>query len=444
MKYHWSIITALATLLAPAAAMASSGVLTGTLYFWNKNGNYCPSTETCTGANYKESKYDTIVGIPEAKLQVIRASDNVVIGTTTLTTTGGYTVSWSSAGTGNVTAYLRLIYEHKDGVFRMKTTSGSVYANLSANFTLTNATTAGSPQSFSWQWGTSASPITYANAYWAGWMTYQLLDNSNRMVNNFTDVDVYGFDNSAPCSGTSCADCGTSCARGQYENAGANPAWAQQKKTVVLDANAAYKPAERMMHEFGHIADYAARKYRFGTGYGYDGDTGWSSTSLEWRPSALHEGYATFVSMVSLYDDIATEPRTCLSSSHCYTSGHDVEESHQGSCTTEEGRMAISATRFFWDIIDTPNDGSDSLDHSFYVFPDSVAAWPCPNYPACYADGELHDQFSSVSSNLASTTVSPGEEDEGNAWDYRNNMLNNYSGAVDVQDQYFNNCMNVF
>lgn len=444
MKYHWSILTALATLLVPTAAMASSGVLSGTLRFWNKNGNYCPDSQPCTGALYTEGSYDTLVGIPEAKLQIRRASDDAVIGSTTLSSSGAYTVSWSSAGSGDVTAYLRVIYEHKDGVFRMKTTGGSTYANLSADLTLTNGTSAGSPQSIWWNWGSSGSPITYANAYWAGWKTYQRLKTSTRMVNNFTDINVYGFSDSAPCSGASCANCDTSCARGYFENAGANAAWADQKMTVVLDANAAYSPAERMMHELGHIADYASRKYRFGTGYDYDGNDWWSSTSREWRNSALHEGYATFVSMSALYSDNAPEPRTCLSSGHCYTSGFDVEESHQGSCAFEEGRYAISATRFFWDIWDSVNDGNDSIDLNFYAFPDSLAAWPCPGYPACYGNGELHDQYSSVSNNLASISYSAGEKDEGNAWDYRNNMLNNYAGAHDVQDEYFNNCMGVF
>jgi hypothetical protein len=432
------------------AQYSSFGWTSGRVRFHNRNSGYCPTGEDCTGARYPETSYDVRLGIPEARVSLVRF-DGVVIGSGITDADGDYVMYWYSNGTppGAVTARLRVTYEHKDGRFRFRTTTDQAATSSSDLLALTHGTSVSSPQSIWWYWGTAASPNSFANAYWAAWTLWNnRLKYSNRMLSRFTDLDIYGFDSVAPCNGNSCASCGTSCARGYYE-LGGNPSWANARMTVVLDANAAFSPQERVMHEMGHIADYVSRYWRFSTGYDYDGNDGWSFTTPEYRPTALHEGFASFVGTSGLYDDDATEPRTCFASEgeHCYPGGggsnvQNIETSSYGSCGAEEGRWAISATRFFWDIYDEAEDEIDSNDLTQYQIFDSIGALPCANWPACYGSGEAHDPYSFVSGDLSQRTISCN--DCGSGWSFRNNMLNEYSGGYDVDTEYFNNCLGYF
>lgn len=444
----------LTLMLVPEFASAqylSYGTTAGKVRFRQRNGGFCPSTADCTGALYRQTDFNTLMGIPEARVELLR-SDGAVIGSGVSDGAGNYSISWVSYGPqppGTVLGKLRVRYEHKDGRFRFRTTSDQQATSTGGLVLLTHGTSVSNPQSLWWYWGTSSSPNPFANAYWAAWMLWdKRLKYSNRMLARFDNLDIYGFDSTAPCNGNSCASCGTSCARGYYE-LGGNPAWANARMTVVLDANAAYNPQERVMHEMGHIADYVSRYYRFSTGYGYTGDTSWNFTSREYRPSALHEGLASFIGSSGFYHDYATDPRTCFSGDgvHCYAGGSGgspmrIEPSSQGSCGVEEGRWAISHTRFFWDLYDQVDDGSDTIDLQQYEIFDSIGALPCPNWPACYGSGQAHDPYSFVSNDLSQRTTSC--VDCGSAWSFRNNMLNEYSKGYDVQDEYFNNCLGVF
>lgn len=446
--------TVLAAMLLPEVASAqfvSWGSVEGRVRFRNRNGGYCPTGADCTGALYRQTHYDSLMGIPEARIELVR-SDGAVIAATTTDKEGNYEMFWLSFGPflpGTVQARLRVTYEHKDGRFRFRTTSDNPARSSSSLLSLTHGTSGANPQSIWWYWGTSSSPNPFANAYWAAWMLWdKRLRFSNRMKSRLTDLDIYGFSSTAPCNGASCANCGTSCARGYYERGG-QPSWANERMTVVLDSNAAFNPQERVMHEIGHIADYISRYYRFSTGYGYNGNSGWSFTTEEYRPSALHEGFASFVGTSGFYNDYATDPRTCFSGegAHCYPGGsgssrQSVEQSNRGSCASEEGRWAISHMRFFWDLYDEVDDGIDDIDLVQYEIFDSIGATPCPNWPACYGSGEAHDPYSFVSNDLSSRTVSCN--DCGSAWSFRNNMLNEYSKGYDVQDEYFNNCLGFF
>lgn len=430
-------------------AEAASGFAEGRVRFFNRNGGFCPAGEDCSGATYLQSSYNTYLGIPEAKVRLIRTSDGATIGSGVTDASGNYVMSWASPGAGNVTAQIRVFFEQKDDRFRFRTTTDTAANALSFSFVLTNGTTSNAAQTINWDWGTAGAPNPFANAYWAAWKLWNhRLKTSNRMLAGFDDLDIYGFSDTAPCNGGDCADCGTSCARGYYE-LGGNPAWANANKTIVLDANAAFNPQERIMHEMGHVVDYVSGNYRFGTGYGYGGGSTWSLTSAEYRPSALHEGFASFVGSSGFYHEQAGDPRTCMSGEgqHCYPGGggssqQSIEASNDGSCSALEGRWAISHTRYFWDIYDSVEDGRDELDLALYNLFDSIAATPCPNAPACYGAGEKHDPYSNVSNDLTQRTVACN--DCGHAWDFRGNMLNEYSGAFDTQDQYFNNCLGFF
>jgi hypothetical protein len=241
---------------------ASSGNIHGTLYFHNKNGNFCPTGEDCTGTKYPESLYDVLVPIPEAEVQILRASDDAVIGSGETDANGEYSIWWGSgSGTSAVTGKIRVRYRHADGRFFFHTLSTPhvEYAHRSGNITLPH----GQFLQQSWFWGTSASPSAVANAYWAAWKLWNgSLKSSSRMQAYFTDVDILAFESltspvtDAPCNATSCA-------RGWYRDesaASGRPWWAEQKLTVVLDGlpSTPFAPQERTMHELGHIADFVA------------------------------------------------------------------------------------------------------------------------------------------------------------------------------------------
>ena len=100
--------------------------------------------------------------------------------------------------------------------------------------------------------------------------------------------------------------------------------------------------------------------------------------------------------------------------------------------------------RYFWDIYDVQSDGMDTTNLTTRDILESLAVWPCAAYPACYAAGNLHDQFTSISADFSSSTVNSLQRDEGNGWRYRLNMLNNYTGNPDVQGAYYQNCLGTY
>ncbi|MCY0994094.1 hypothetical protein OV203_43600 [Nannocystis sp. ILAH1] len=464
-------VLGLGLLFAAGAAEASSGALKGTLRFVNKNGGFCPTGENCLGAAYPQTSYNKLTGIPEVRIQLIRASDGFLLGSGNTNSAGQYTITWSTqdATTSDVTAYLKVRYVHYQNRFlfhQLSTTTHKEWEGKTANFTLDHGTTTGAPQLNwgNWDWGTVTTD-RIANLYWAAYMMWAKLKLSPRMVSYFINVDILAFEKlkgSVPVTDSTCQ--GTSCARPWMKNIDppTRPNWAEKKLTIVLDGVAAtpYKPQSRMMHEMGHIADFVSGPQAGllrQVGYCYDeaSNCGWHTWSAEYRPTALSEGMATFLAVSAFHNGDATAAYVCDANGnstkpyerHCYpNTGHpsseSIEDRAPGMCLAPEGRRALNAMRFFWDIYDTHADGTDATDLDFISILDSQAVWPCPSYPACYAAGELHDQFTSVQTTLHSWVAGAGtQKDEGNAWRFRNNMLNNYTGNPDVQGVYNQNCM---
>ena len=271
------------------------------------------------------------------------------------------------------------------------------------------------------------------------------------MLNRFTNVDIYGFSDDAPCAGSECAQCATSCARGWFELMSPPPAWAQQRKTLVLSADAPYRPQERVMHEMGHMADYLARYWRKADNFNYGGNGGWSYEEAEYRNLALHEGFGSFLATSAFYHDYAPNPRTCLKSghtsspTHCYGSGgRGLETSSLGSCAALEGRWPVSSMRYFWDIYDEVDDGIDTIDLNLFDIFDAFGSYPCDDWPECFGAWEAHDAFGAMPSDLAYGASDIADPDIGSGWAFRYNMLNHYAGGYDVRDEYFNNCLGVF
>lgn len=268
-----------------------------------------------------------------------------------------------------------------------------------------------------------------------------------------------------PVTTTTCQ--ASSCAAGYFSkyNVGNLPSWAEKKPTIVIDGYPAtgFNPQSRMMHEMGHIADFLAGPSNGllrSTGVDYDALTpdDWDKYSLEWRPTALTEGLATFLAVQAFHTEYDPGPYVCsangndttASHRHCYPPGTTLDTDSiedrifSGSCVTKEGRRPISAMRYFWDIYDVQSDGMDTTNLTTRDILESLAVWPCAAYPACYAAGNLHDQFTSISADFSSSTVNSLQRDEGNGWRYRLNMLNNYTGNPDVQGAYYQNCLGTY
>lgn len=262
-----SILTALA--LSIGSADAATGYVSGTWYFYNHNGNYCPSTNACTGAMYRQSEYNTYKRIPNASVWVTD-SNGYLLGAGNTDYNGIFNVSWNSGSTPSE-IQVHVWAAQKDGRFYFADSSGGRIHTYTSAFTPSTTSTSTSPQDIGNQYvGSASSPDAYFNAYWVAekqWRT--VMGYSYWLVSAFTDVEVRGFANSIPgFMGT----CNTSCANGSA-------------KRVQLDANAAYSPQARAMHELGHVASYLTHPWRLTNNYNYPsttGNGGWSQTSAEW------------------------------------------------------------------------------------------------------------------------------------------------------------------
>ena len=458
--------------LITSQARASSGVISGTLQFYNKNGHYCPTGASCTQSLYKQAAYGTFTGFPEIEVILVNAA-NFQIASGSTDSAGNYKMSWAyGGGTGNVTgARLRVNFKQKHGRFVFHSLGGSHTTPMSSPsepFTLVHGSTQLAPQVLAtYKWGNAVTPHTTPNLYWAAWKMWESLKSSPRMVSYFTGLCILVGEKSSgiPVTSTDCQ--ASSCAHGRFSkyNVGNLPSWAEKKPTIVIDGwpTTAFNPQSRVMHEMGHIADFLAGPSNGllrSTGYNYDALTPntWDEYSLEWRPTALTEGLATFLAVQAFHTEYDPGPYVCTANGnsgeagkrHCYPPGTVVDTDSiedrlfGGSCVTKEGRRPISAMRYFWDIYDFSSDGTDATDLTTRDILESLAVWPCASYPACYLGGNLHDQFTSISSDFSSYTINNTQRDEGNGWRYTLNMLNNYTGNPDVQGAYYQNCLGSF
>ncbi len=359
------------------------------------------------------------------------------------------------------------VYKHKDSRFAFRQLSSGAPSQL-INDTSSVVLYHGGNTVSTWNFGSSGAPHTLMNLYWAAWKMWNKLKLSGRMTTYFTNVDLLAFEKTAApyYTTTNCAT--SSCALAAMKNLTAitspqRPAYANQVPTIILDGNAAtpYSPQTRVMHEMGHIADFLSGPNAGlvrSTGYCYTGigNCDWTYTSSEYRPTALTEGLATFLAVSAFHNDNTAETYVCtangnavaVAGTHCYPGGvtgaYTLEVRPAGACGMAEGRRALNAMRFFWDIYDVAADGTDATDKDFFNILDALSTWPCPAYPACYSAGQLHDQFTNVPSTLYSATPDSSpltELDQGNAWSFRNVMLNNYTPSTDVQGAYYQNCM---
>lgn len=333
---------ALAVLTAAQAAHASSGVVTGTVVFFQNQGNYCPATRDCTGANYPQSQYQTYLPLADTKIFVRRTSDNAVIGQGSTNTAGVFTIAWTDpAALGHTSGHLLWTAEHKDGRFAVRNSVGGVIPYTTANRALlaNNVTAVGT-----WVWSGPGLLDPISNVYDGAYRMWAFaLSQSTRMSLFFGGVQIFAFDSDT---------CPTSCADGPANR-------------IILDDFAAYAPQARIMHEMGHIASYrASRDQRFQqTGncefYSYPSTTcsptaGWTLESPEWEAAAFEEALATHLADVALYRPSARQPHSCISSDACGDDSFNVETAP--ICGPDQQRVVLNHMRYLWDNYDTRVD----------------------------------------------------------------------------------------
>jgi hypothetical protein len=370
-------LRALALLLTfEQAAHAASGTIVGAAFSRNMNGNYCPSTNTCTGARYLQADYDWWQPISNAYVNVYDTSWNY-LGQGVTDDNGQFSVPWA-ATPKPAQVYIKVFAWHRESRFYFTDTNGAAYGG----YTLVTLAAGATTNIYNRYWGTSASPDKYFNAYWAAELQWRRVMNYvGRLQTQFSNVEVRGFANSMP---TFLGTCNSSCAAGE-------------QKRVQLDASAALKPQARAMHELGHVAEYVTKPWSRTIDYTQDGVAGWSQDSPEFGHTSFQEAWATHYGSIAFWYPSADTPTTCNTVDHCYTTPSVPPSVPLGStnieatsypyvvnnCSTALGekRWALSQMRYFWDVYDTHNDcdgdtytasGADFWRHlsNTYYYPD--------------------------------------------------------------------------
>ncbi|HET8934649.1 MAG TPA: hypothetical protein VFN67_14470 [Polyangiales bacterium] len=380
MVRRWLGLTAAAISLLGSVetASAASGVIAGTWTFFNKNSGFCPNTNACAGAAYTQAAFEQVLPISNAMVWVIDptlVAPNNVIGTGFTEDNGDFSVPWMTDPTvpAPMNVEVLVLSWQRDGRFFLANPGGQITNVTSGPIAPVDGTSAAMPQR-PWatplQAGNSALPDPFFNAYWAlefEWRTvFKLVGILDQ---DLTNVEMRGFqDTMAGYHGT------------RLSSAAFGP-----DNQIQFDANAAFNPQARAMHEYGHIASYVTNP-AFRTTGAYDwsqkaemdlatmmtpvmaGGT-WDYATSEWASVAFEEAFATHYGNIAFWNDDADTPTSCSrASGNCYTPGAmsvpvanaDVEASSFSACdttaTAPESRRAVSAMRYLWDVYDNRND----------------------------------------------------------------------------------------
>jgi hypothetical protein len=340
---------------AERAAHASVfGYVSGTWKFWNKNGNYCPTTNACVGSRYTQDSYNTLLPISNAAVLAVDSATGHVLGQGVTATDGTFSFSWSGVNANPIRVVV--FPQQKDGRFSIWNSSGGVVSNTTGPLVPTFPTT----NAGMWYVGSSISPNWYYNAYWAVERQWRdVLALVGVELDKFTNIQIRGFARNMP---DFLGDCQSSCSNGGL-------------KSVQLDDGAGLMPQGRAMHEMGHIAEYVAHPWSRTMNYNWP-DTStfsamgdWSRSSGEWGAPAFEEAFATHYGNIAFWNDNSTTPTTCTSAATCYQNGapisnSDIEASSYpfatNNCSTAaaapEARWPLSQMRYLWDVFDNHFD----------------------------------------------------------------------------------------
>ncbi len=343
-------------LLAPSAAFAVTGTVSGTWQFWLKAGNYCPTTNACTGARYLQASFNTRIPVSNGSVWIVNNASGTLLGYGGTDVNGNFTVSWSAATTPPQIRIVIFPYE-KNGRLFFTNPAGTLYSNSTpAQTTVTPSMNIGT-----WWMGTSAAPDPYYNSYWAAeyqWRSTLALIGS--AITNYTNVENRGFQNDIS---SFLGNCPNSCSDGP-------------NKRVQFDAGAGLAPQARAMHENGHIAEYVAHAWSRTMNYNwpdmstFSASGPWSPGGAEWGAPAFEEALATHYGNIAFWGDNAVTPTTCSTNGICYDGSGNPSANTNIEATSypftvnncslamanPEARWPLSYMRYLWDVFDNRND----------------------------------------------------------------------------------------
>jgi len=348
----------------PTGSLCYGGVQ-GTISYYENQGNYCTTTggHSCADTLYVAADYHILRPMKNVKVYVRDADTDEVIATTVTNESGKFNTSWLS---NHVPAHMNLHmrYEHKDGRFNIRTTTGGAWISWTSG----KATNLTGDMIMNMSLGNEAAPSKLANLYAGAEFMWSSLEDSGIMRADFNNLEVRAFyANQQPATSQGRA-CDSSCtADGR----------------LYVNTNDAFRPQSRIWHEMGHVASGLAKPrarsedFGFVPMFGWDAyaqDTspgwaagalpGWSKDSPEWYAPGFEEAYATFLGDRANYRKTAPQPLTCSTNLVCENVLWNQTETSRGSmanCVVYEWRMPISAMRFLRDVYDdSPNgDGTE-------------------------------------------------------------------------------------
>lgn len=351
-----TLVIIAAALGASARADAATGWVSGSVKLYNANGNYCPTANSCVGSRYPQAQFHSWQPLANAHVNLYDAA-GAFIGQGGTGTDGTFTASWT-APVAPAQIRVRFFASQKDSRFHFADPGGAWY-NWFTSLITTGPSSGASPQPIgAWFLGSATAPDPYANAYWAAEREWRdVFSLVGVLQTNFTNVEIRGFADDMPLFR---GNCPTSCASGET-------------RQVQLDADAAFNPQARVMHELGHIATYVTHPWQRTRNYNWPDKTGtggWSQSSAEWSDAAFEEAFATHYGNVAFWSDNAETPTSCNTSATCYAAtgapklNADLEASSYAhfvnncdtSASNPEARRPLSHMRFFWDVFDSHND----------------------------------------------------------------------------------------
>jgi hypothetical protein len=338
----------------PIVLIPSSGYVSGRIWFYQHQGNYCTpsSTRDCTGSRYLSSQYNT--NMPVGDVKVFVREGQTIVGQGVTDGNGYFNIYWDA---GHRVSKVNFIWtaEQKDNRFAIRTGDGGTWVMWTGDMDTSFFTSSDSPQYLGdFTWGSPGAEHVMSNVYdGARRMWNDALSWSWTMQNRFTGLQVRTTNNV----------CTTSCADGNTN-------------IINLDPAAPFKPQGRIMHEMGHIASFRGSGNALQTcrDYSWGPNTiGWSLDGPEWGCAAFEEGIATFFGDTALYGANAVQPRTCLSDGEC-SDYWDIERKPT-SCPADTGRWPLNIDRALWDEFDNQVDGETTFEN-LWVFFDTLEDYP--------------------------------------------------------------------
>jgi hypothetical protein len=410
-RLHTTIL-ALGVFAATAPAFAASGTITGTIQFSSELGNTCDTSlgMDCTDAVFPASASNSVQPVRDAAI-ALADETGAVVGAGVTDSSGNFSIGWNRATTPT-SIQIRRFFTHKDDRFwHSNTSNASLYGVVT---TVNSPTNGGTNNVGTWGW---YSYEVLNNNFDAALRTWDMaLQYSGDMASRFTTIQII-----LPAT--------------DPNNAFADGA------VVHMGQNLVRRPQSALSHEFGHVATYLQRPYKFCGAYNYptgclNVDPGMSCTgghtfnSSEHFCASYEEGMAQFIANAAYYWYNADNPVQCISDSEC-TTGFNFETSSGSGCTAGTQHMEVEVTRYLWDAYDAIDDAgfTEAVPSSNQAFRYGAMIDTIENFTVGQGNNQNNEPWNSGETQIDAA-------DGRSAGDYKV-----YIDAIEsTTDQFTNNC----